>query len=275
MTVHVGLSSPSLSEDREKVITLILGYDLLHLRDLKEEFLSTLSAENNQFPGKFWHGDWGVVLILSEVYLTGDATVVSDVCVMSSLSESTTRRSLKKLESWGVVYRTVDELDGRRQFVSLKAPFNQVVDRFVSKCTEDFKDLIDLNDKRKRDNAMDQIKEKEAQLRLITNSVPAMISYIDRDHIYRFNNRAYEKWFDQTVDSVNGRHVRDVLGDTVYKNILPHINSAFNGKQVKFQTEIPHKDGSLRMVSVNYVPDFSEKGDVRGYFVLVNDISGL
>jgi PAS domain-containing protein len=50
----------------------------------------------------------------------------------------------------------------------------------------------------------------ETQLWLITNAVPALISYIDADLRYRFNNRTYESWFGLPVAEISGRHVRDV-----------------------------------------------------------------
>ena len=37
--------------------------------------------------------------------------------------------------------------------------------------------------------------DSAAQLRLIADSLPVLISYIDLDGIYRFTNRMYESWF--------------------------------------------------------------------------------
>lgn len=36
--------------------------------------------------------------------------------------------------------------------------------------------------------------QREAQLRLITNALPVLIAYIDREQRYRFNNQAYATW---------------------------------------------------------------------------------
>ena len=36
---------------------------------------------------------------------------------------------------------------------------------------------------------------------------------------------------------------------------------------------IPYKDGGARYVHVNYVPDFINQGDVKGFFVLVTDLT--
>ena len=32
-------------------------------------------------------------------------------------------------------------------------------------------------------------------LEAMADALPMLIAYIDRDHRYRFNNRAYEEWF--------------------------------------------------------------------------------
>jgi PAS domain S-box-containing protein len=114
--------------------------------------------------------------------------------------------------------------------------------------------------------------EREKQLRLIINAAPVLISYIGVDLRYRFNNRTYESWFGLPQTEIPGRHVRTVLGETAYQALLPHYEAALAGQQVSYEQLIPYESGE-RYVQATYTPDFDEQGQVRGFVVLVNDLS--
>lgn len=116
----------------------------------------------------------------------------------------------------------------------------------------------------------DTILANERHLDLITNALPALISYVDSDRYYRFNNRAYLNWFGYEA---TGRHIQEVLGDRAYQTISRHVDAALNGEIVKYETRIPYKDGGERYVSASYVPDVQNNGKVKGFFSLVQDMT--
>jgi diguanylate cyclase (GGDEF)-like protein/PAS domain S-box-containing protein len=117
------------------------------------------------------------------------------------------------------------------------------------------------------------LRESEAQLRLITDSVPALIAYVDAERRYRFANRAYQEWFGRRPEHVVGRHLREVMGEVAYRRILPHVERALAGQRASFETQVPYKLGPARYISASYIPDFGDRGDVRGYVSLINDIT--
>ncbi len=51
-----------------------------------------------------------------------------------------------------------------------------------------------------------------AELRTITDALPVLISYLDRDLVYRFANGAYQQWFGRTPEQMGGCHLREVWG---------------------------------------------------------------
>jgi PAS domain S-box-containing protein len=114
----------------------------------------------------------------------------------------------------------------------------------------------------------------EGHLRLILDSVPAPVSYIDAEHRFRYNNRAYDKWVGRPHLELYGAHMSDVLGEKAYADVRPYAEAALNGEPVSFEKELEYADGSLRFVSVSYIPDFDESGGVRGFVSLVGDLSG-
>ncbi len=113
--------------------------------------------------------------------------------------------------------------------------------------------------------------DREAQLRVIADAMPVLISYIGIDRVYRFTNRLYESWIGNKSGQVAGREVREVLGPQVYEIIRPRLDRALRGERVFFETELPYPGGA-REVAVHYIPDFDAKGRVSGCFALIEDV---
>jgi len=121
--------------------------------------------------------------------------------------------------------------------------------------------------------AEEVLQQREAELRLVTNAVPALISFVDSDQRYRFNNRAYEEWFGHPATEIYGKHLPEVLGETAYEGIRPYVEQVLAGEEVTFETQIPYKDGVTRYVNATYVPRFNSQGKVEGFVALVNEIT--
>ena len=130
--------------------------------------------------------------------------------------------------------------------------------------------FLDVHERRV---AEDAARLAESRLREVTDAVPALISYIDRDARYQFNNRAYEEWFGVPAADVQGRHVSEVLGATVWDTVRPWLAAALNGKAVSYELQLPVAGGRKRWIHANYVPKFGPDGSVEGVFTLVTDIS--
>lgn len=117
------------------------------------------------------------------------------------------------------------------------------------------------------------LRRSEEQLRLITDALPVLISYIDSQQYYRFNNRAYVEWFGRPRSEIQGRKIQEIIGDEVYERIREYIETALSGQRVDYETSVPHRDGSTRYISASYIPLMSEDGVVTGFCALVSDIS--
>lgn len=121
--------------------------------------------------------------------------------------------------------------------------------------------------------AEDRIKQNEQQLRLITAALPALIAYVSRDYRYRFVNRAYGKWFGRPDTEMVGKSMHEILGDELYAIARPNAEMAMAGNEVTFEALVPHRSGVRRHVTVSYIPDRSDSGEVRGFVTLIHDIS--
>ena len=116
------------------------------------------------------------------------------------------------------------------------------------------------------------VRPAEEVLRALANVVPAMLAYWDSTLRCRFANRAYERWFGVSPESLIGKHISELLGP-LYKLNLPYIEGVLRGVPQEFEREIPDPSGGPpRHSFANYIPDVVD-GVVNGFFVLVTDIS--
>ena len=113
--------------------------------------------------------------------------------------------------------------------------------------------------------------EGRRRLGLLMNSVPALISYIDREQRFQITNTSYERLFGLSADQIRGKQVREVLGDTAYQVAEPNIERALSGEQVRFDNVVRNAAGEERHLNATYVPGPDAGGDVEGLFVLVID----
>jgi len=99
-----------------------------------------------------------------------------------------------------------------------------------------------------------------------------MLAYWGADQRCRIANRAYETWFGVAPESLIGKTMRELLGP-IYPLNLPHIEAALRGEPQVFEREIkdPH-GGAPRQSQAHYVPHVVD-GVVRGFFVMVVDLT--
>ena len=122
------------------------------------------------------------------------------------------------------------------------------------------------------DGELEALRAERALLRTVVDRVSAMLAYWDSTLRCRFANRAYERWFGVSPEVLIGKHISELLGP-LYELNLPHIEAALAGQAQEFEREIPDPAGGpARHSLANYIPDVAD-GVVRGFVVLVTDIS--
>ncbi len=119
-----------------------------------------------------------------------------------------------------------------------------------------------------------ELAEREHLLRTVADSLPALLTYVDRDLRYRFNNARYEEWFGVRRADIAGRRVVDLIGEHNFAAVHAHIKRVLAGEAVTFEATL-EAVGGPRQVRLDFTPDRDENGTVRGYVSLVNDISDL
>ncbi|MGB4062381.1 MAG: MASE3 domain-containing protein [Azonexus sp.] len=128
---------------------------------------------------------------------------------------------------------------------------------------------------RELDIERSRLRQSEHDLRSILDNLPSMIGYWDASLHNRFANHAYATWFGINPEQIPGKHIRDVIGEERFHLNQPYIEAALRGEPQIFERDIPAPDGSIvRHSQAHYIPD-AQDGEIRGFYVLVSDITPL
>ncbi|MCY0963687.1 NahK/ErcS family hybrid sensor histidine kinase/response regulator [Parathalassolituus penaei] len=126
-----------------------------------------------------------------------------------------------------------------------------------------------------RSRAVKALAESEQRIRVITDAVPALIAYVDKDLTLVFANRAYERWYGFEREVIVGRKLYQIIPAMQLVRLQPYINRALQGQTVNFEISDPSRDGVVRHVVKTYVPEMDEEGEILGFYVLVQDITEI
>ena len=138
--------------------------------------------------------------------------------------------------------------------------------------------LASVNDISVRKMTQQELARREEELRLVINSVPMLIAYIDVNYVYRYVNNFYCEKLNRRIEEVRDRHVRDVVDSETFDQKRSHLERVFAGES--FTAELRRTfpcDPTNResWVLAHYAPDLDEHGRTRGCFVAMNDITEL
>ena len=128
-----------------------------------------------------------------------------------------------------------------------------------------------LQDITERQQAAAKIRRSENQLKLITDSLPILISYVDNQQRYRYINQTYQTWFGKSRQELLGLKVEEIVGRKNYCKILPYIEKALSGEVTNFEIDLALKNS--RWLNATYIPDINSEGHVKGFFAMIEDIT--
>jgi diguanylate cyclase (GGDEF)-like protein/PAS domain S-box-containing protein len=120
-----------------------------------------------------------------------------------------------------------------------------------------------------RKEAEQKLATQQAQLRTITDNLPVLIAYIDKNLRYRFCNATYEAWFQTPLENIVNRPVDELRADA---ERMTHLKTALAGERAEF-TKVLDLPGGSRHIRVIYIPDIDPSGEVLGAHGLTFDVT--
>ena len=122
--------------------------------------------------------------------------------------------------------------------------------------------------------AADALATSERFMKMVADNIPGMVGYWTSELRCAFANSAYLEWFGKTAEQMRGISIEELMGEALFRQNEPYIRAALRGERQDFKRTLTKADGSKGYTWAQYVPDI-EGGRVKGFFVLVSDISRL
>lgn len=117
------------------------------------------------------------------------------------------------------------------------------------------------------------LRESEQNIRIYTDNVPVMITYLDPDQNFLFVNKAFADAKGFNRHTIAGVPSHQVFSRDDFELRQKFVSRVLKGERVKFEAQLPTRDNSLRYAELTMLPHVGEFGDVLGYFTLYQDIT--
>jgi diguanylate cyclase (GGDEF)-like protein len=115
----------------------------------------------------------------------------------------------------------------------------------------------------------DDLARSERRLRVIADSVPGRVAYINADERYTFHNAGEHG---APLGALMGKTVLESHGAEIYALLKDDIRKALLGERVSVEHRYK-RNGKLRYLRHQYTPDIGESGVVHGFYAMVTDIT--
>jgi PAS domain S-box-containing protein len=116
------------------------------------------------------------------------------------------------------------------------------------------------------------LRRNEERLRLINDTIPIMIGYVDQNEVYQYANKGYSDWYGYPGESVTGRAVLDLIGPHVYSQVRDPVKRALAGQQVTYEYQM-ERQGQTVFARSTLVPEVTVDGKNLGFFVFSQEIT--
>ena len=121
--------------------------------------------------------------------------------------------------------------------------------------------------------ALEENRENETQLRLVTDAMPVLIGYVDSNEYVRVINKTGENWFARPRAEILGQSIHHMLPGQLRNKTDPYVAAALSGKVATFEHNVTYPDKITRQVRGRYIPHIAPDGRVLGYFGLIEDVT--
>jgi diguanylate cyclase (GGDEF)-like protein/PAS domain S-box-containing protein len=124
---------------------------------------------------------------------------------------------------------------------------------------------------RERQASQDRVASSERFLRDVTDNLPAVVAYFDRDNRCLFANKAGLGMRGRTQADIGRMTMQESLPDAVYRQLVPKIALVLQGTPTRTEGTYD-RNGKEGFFECHLAPDIRDDG-VAGYYVMTFDIT--
>lgn len=137
----------------------------------------------------------------------------------------------------------------------------------------DGRSIITISDITEQHRYEQSLRESENWIRTITDNVPAMIAYVNKQKQFMFTNKVYNQWYGDPGQELIGQDLEASNLFDDWERISVFVNRALDGEVVSFESKETSVTGQQSYLQKSYVPNVNNNGSIDGFFVLINDIT--
>ena len=106
----------------------------------------------------------------------------------------------------------------------------------------------------------------------ITDAIPGLVAYWDRDLRCRFANQAFADWFGIGPAAMVGLRLPQLLGAQAFEVEARPVAAVLAGQEQRFERALTLANGRRCQVLAHYIPDLVD-GQVNGFYASVADVT--
>lgn len=130
---------------------------------------------------------------------------------------------------------------------------------------------VTLEEKNRR-----KLEETLKLIHVATYGMPSLLSYINKDGYYEYNNEAYTRKWEVNPKDIVGKHYTNFLPQDLLEKVSENLEKALKGEEVHFYTTANFPADGRRECDVFYIPHISKiTKKVEGVIVLAHDITEI
>ncbi|HNF27801.1 MAG TPA: PAS domain S-box protein, partial [Leptospiraceae bacterium] len=134
--------------------------------------------------------------------------------------------------------------------------------------------LMIIKDISAYENISEELRKEKDLLTLITDSMPTIIAYWDKNLNCVYANKQFGNWFKKDLSTIIGHYQKDVIGEKLYNMNYEFTMRALKGEPQSYEREMIMPDGEKKYTKVHYIPNNTENGTI-GYFVSIVDVTDI
>lgn len=117
------------------------------------------------------------------------------------------------------------------------------------------------------------VREKQLELELVLSHTPFMLTRCSSDLRYRYVSQAYAGMLGKRPSEIAGKPIAEIMGEKGFETIRSHVEAVLRGESVHYEANVEFAGVGPRHLSVTYVPDLDERGQVIGWLASILDLT--